>query len=641
VCGICGIFNFDHRCRVERSVLDAMSNQIVHRGPDDEGSFLQENVGLAIRRLSIIDLQTGQQPVTNEDGTVWLVYNGEIYNHRELRKQLEARGHQYRSRSDTETIVHLYEEFGEDCVERLRGMFAFALWDARRRRLFAARDRLGIKPFYYTYTATSFLFGSEIKSLLAHPDLRAELDRSVLPEYLAFGYLSDTGTMFQEVRKLAPGHTLTIDETGQLNVRPYWDVPLNESEEPRAEGYYVETYRGLLEEAVTSHLMSDVPLGVFLSGGLDSSAVAALMTKAREEPIETFSVGYDDTAYSELPYARAVAQHIGSVHHEVRLGREAFFAALPKLIWHEDEPLVWPSSVSLYFVARLARERVTVVLTGEGSDETMAGYNRYAWTLWNARLDGVYRRLVPNKVRKIVQSTVSESPWLTAAMRRRFGHTFLARDGASWPGFYFDNFYTAFSEAEQLSLLTDDLRPSAGSAYRGSMAYWEHSSGDLLSRLLYTDIKTYLVELCMKQDQMSMAASIESRVPFLDHVLVEFAAQIPSEFKTQGLKGKRILKLAVGDLLPESIVNRRKMGFPTPISSWLKGPELESVEALLLDPRTLARCLTKVEAVRQLLSEHRAGYRDHTDHLWRLLNLELWHRVFIDRDSAILARTPT
>jgi asparagine synthase (glutamine-hydrolysing) len=635
VCGICGIFNFDRRCRVERSVLDAMSHQIVHRGPDDEGSFLQENVGLAIRRLSIIDLQTGQQPVTNEDGTVWLVYNGEIYNHRELRKLLEARGHQYRSRSDTETIVHLYEEFGEDCVQHLRGMFAFALWDARRRRLFAARDRLGIKPFYYTRTATSFLFGSEIKSLLAHPDLHSELDRSALPEYLAFGYLSDTGTMFQGVRKLPPGHTLTVDETGQLSIRPYWDMPLNRPEELRAERYYVETYRGLLEQAVTSHLMSDVPLGVFLSGGLDSSAVAALMTKARGEPIETFSVGYDDTAYSELPYARAVAQHIGSVHHEVRMGREAFFAALPKLIWHEDEPLVWPSSVSLYFVAKLARERVTVVLTGEGSDETMAGYSRYAWTLWNARLDGVYRRLVPNKVRKIVRSTVSES-WLTAAMRRRFGHTFLARDGASWPGFYFDNFYTAFSEAEQASLLADDLRPSSGSAYRGSMTYWEKSSGDLLARLLYTDIKTYLVELCMKQDQMSMAASIESRVPFLDHVLVEFAARIPSELKTQGLKGKRILKMAIRDLLPDSIVNRRKMGFPTPISSWLKGPQLDSVEALLLDQRTLARCLTKVEAVRQLFSEHRSGHRDHTDRLWRLLNLELWHRVFIDRDSAIL-----
>ena len=347
MCGICGVMNFSRWHHVERLALEAMNQQIVHRGPDDAGFYLSENVGLAMRRLSIIDLQSGQQPVTNEEGTVWLVYNGEIYNHRELRKQLEARGHHFRSRSDTETIVHLYEEYGRDCVQHLRGMFAFALWDARKRRLFAARDRLGIKPFYYSHTSEQFLFGSEIKSLIAFPGMSTQLNRAALPEYLAFGYLSGTETFFAGIHKLTPGHTLELDETGNLKIEQYWDlVPGDQYGRSRA--YYVDTYRGLLEEAVSSHLMSDVPLGVFLSGGLDSSAIAALMTKVRQSPIETFSVGYRESSYSELPYARTVAAHLGSVHHEIQVSCQDFFDALPNVIWHEDEPVVWPSSVALY-----------------------------------------------------------------------------------------------------------------------------------------------------------------------------------------------------------------------------------------------------------------------------------------------------
>src|SRR5215831_19469062 len=410
MCGICGMFYPDRRERADRGVLAAMNGRIVHRGPDDDGFFVEGNVGLAMRRLSIIDIKTGHQPISNEDEDIWIVYNGELYNHQELRKGLEARGHRYRTKSDTETIVHLYEEYGRDCVRYLRGMFAFAIWDRRKRHLLIARDRLGIKPLYYRYDGKTLLFGSEIKAILAHPGVTPEFHRSMLAEYLAFGYIPEAETMYAGIRKLLPGHTLEISEGGEPRISPYWDLNVKADGDVRPRQYYVEKYRGLLEGCVASHLMSDVPLGVFLSGGLDSSAVAALTTKIRREPIETFAVGYGEEAFSELPFARAVAQHIGSKHHEVRLSREEFFHALPHLIWHEDEPIVWPSSVSLYSVARLARERVTVVLTGEGSDETLAGYTRYAWTLANSRMDNIYRSLTPDILRRFVRQGISAVP---------------------------------------------------------------------------------------------------------------------------------------------------------------------------------------------------------------------------------------
>ena len=629
MCGICGIFYTDATHTVDRGVLAGMNRQIVHRGPDDEGFFVDGNVGLAMRRLSIIDVKTGHQPIANEGESLWIVFNGEIYNHAELRAQLEAQGHRYHTRSDTETIIHLYEQYGRDCVKYLRGMFAFVIWDRNRRILFAARDRLGIKPFYYRFDGRAFLFGSEIKAILAHPGVRAELNVGVLSEYLAFGYLSGSQTMFSGINKLPPAHILEIDSAGKLNLRSYWDltVPVDPEGQPRE--FYVRTYREMLESCVSSHLMSDVPVGVFLSGGLDSSAVAALTTKIRREPIETFAVGYGEEKFSELRYARQVAQHIGSHHHEIRLNREEFFASLPALIWHEDEPIVWPSSVSLYFVANLARERVKVVLTGEGSDETLGGYTRYAWTPANSRMDRLYRSITPAFFRQWIRHGI-ESGVLPSGLRRKLEHTFLGRDGASWPSFYFDNFYSAFSAAEQAELLTPGARELSRNAYAGSMDYWDKSSGDLLHRLLYTDIRTYMVELLMKQDQMSMAASIESRVPFLDHVLVEFTARIPARYSIQGLSGKQILKLAVEDLLPHSIVYRQKMGFPTPWAYWLAGPQLDDLESMLLEPRTLERGLIERDAVRKLFAEHRAGRRDNGDRIWRLLNLETWQRVFID-----------
>jgi asparagine synthase (glutamine-hydrolysing) len=635
MCGITGVLKFEKGGQVDAGLLRRMCAAIIHRGPDDEGIYTQDCVGLGMRRLSIIDLRTGHQPLSNEDGTVWIVFNGEIYNHAALREQLIARGHSFRTNCDTEAIVHLYEEYGRECVQYLEGMFAFAIWDSRQRRLFVARDRLGIKPLYYRLSAQSFLFGSEIKALLAHPDVHPEFHRAVLPEYLAFGYLSGADTFYRGIRKLMPGHWLEIDERGELRIEQYWDLSVISDGSDRDEGYYTSAYRDLLESAVHSHLMSDVPVGVFLSGGLDSSAVAALMTRIRRAPIETFSVGYSEQSYSELPYARIVAQHLNSVHHEVSVSQQEFFDALPKLIWHEDEPIVWPSSVALYFVARLARERVTVVLTGEGSDETLAGYGRYAFTLKNAALDGVYRRLVPGSLRRHVRRSIENSAWMGATLRRKLAHTFLAKDGNSWASFYCDNFFSAFAEQEQAGLLNDDVAREfeAGTSYRHVLDYWESSSGEMLQRLLYTDIKTYLVELLMKQDNMSMAASIESRVPFLDHKLVEFAVRIPQRFQIAGLAGKKILKEAMKDLLPHSILYRKKLGFPTPWSGWLCGSRLEKIQDLLLEPRSLERELFKPESVERLFREHRARYRDHGDRIWRLLNLELWHRVCLDGDS--------
>jgi asparagine synthase (glutamine-hydrolysing) len=612
-----------------------MCDVMAHRGPDDEGTYVQGPVALGMRRLSIVDLSTGHQPLSNEDGTTWIVFNGEIYNHLALRDQLVARGHRYRTHSDTETIVHLYEEYGRDCVQHLRGMFAFALWDSAHKRLFVARDRLGIKPLYYCLTGERFLFGSEIKVLLEHPSVRPQFRRSALPEFLAFGYLSGEETFYENIRKLMPGHTLEVNQEGEVTIRSYWDLPITEPDRSRDESYYVRTYRDLLEQAVSSHLMSDVPLGVFLSGGLDSSAVAALMTRIRRGPIQTFSVGYPEHAYSELPYARAVAQHLKSDHHEVSMTGDDFFEALPKLIWHEDEPIAWPSSVSLFFVAGLAREHVKVVLTGEGSDETLAGYSRYAFTLKNSSAHRLYRGLASSSIRRGVRDLIADSPWIGATARRKLSHTFLGRDGDSWTSIYFDNFFSAFGVAEQRDLLTPATAQefADGAAYQNVLSTWERSSGEPLQRLLATDIKTYLVELLMKQDNMSMAASIESRVPFLDHALVEWAMQVPQGIQIRGMAGKRILKKAMEGLLPHSIIYRPKLGFPTPWSRWLAGPRLDWIEQLLLDERSLSRGYFRREAVQTLFREHRANYRDHYDRIWRLLNLELWQRVCIEADG--------
>lgn len=626
MCGITGILTAAAQPE-DRAILTRMRERLAHRGPDDSGCFNDRHALLGHRRLSIIDLATGRQPIANEDGTRWIIYNGEVFNHAALRPELEAAGHRYQTRSDTETILHAYEQYGADCLARFRGMFAFAIWDAAARTLFCARDRLGKKPFYYFLTDRLFLFASEIKALLEHPAVSAQLEETGLSEYLAFGYLSGEQTLFRGIRKLLPGHRLTLQvgDDGRIRSRleRYWDPPVPAPARQTEEPALVAECRRRLEETVRMRLMSDVPLGMFLSGGIDSSAIAALMRGMVPGPIETFSVGYEERKFSELGFARQVAEHIGSRHREVVVGMRDFFNALPRLVWHEDEPLTWPSSVSLYFVSRLAAQHVKVVLTGEGGDELFAGYARYAHHLFNQRWLPYYRRL-PEAFRAGLRRRIATTSLLSAHWRRKLQHTFLGL-ADDLPSLLLDNFYCAFSGPALASL----LRGAPVAPYDHYLRHWQACAGaHPLQRLLYADQKTYLVELLMKQDQMSMACSIESRVPLLDHTLVEFAAQLPPEMKLRGA-GKYILKKAVEDLLPRHIIYRRKMGFPTPLRQWLKDPRGRPLYALLEDPDGLLGRYLDRTALKEMIRQHLAGQHDWTDRIWRLLNLQIWGHVFL------------
>ena len=640
MCGIAGFVESDAGPSAGQT-LRRMTERISHRGPDDTGLLAESPVFLGHRRLSIIDLSaSGHQPMANEDGSCHIVFNGEIFNHAAIRPALERAGHRYRSRSDTETILHAWEEYGDDCVTHFRGMFAFAIRDRNRQRLFCARDRLGIKPFYYWHNGTVFAFASEIKALLEHPAIAANLNEKLVSEYLAFGYTSGDETLFAGIRKLMPGHTLTVDfsaGTPVVSVRRYWDVPgPAEVRGPdgtslREDRDWVRELRRRLEENIEMRLMSDVPLGMFLSGGVDSSAIAALMKRMVAGPVKTFSVGYNEAAYSELSWARRVAGTIGTDHHEVVIGMEDFFNALPQLVWHEDEPIAWPSSVSLYFVSKLAARHVKVVLTGEGSDELFGGYARYGFYSRNHGRAEAYK-LAPSALRKAVRSFLASSPLLPADLRRKALHTILGRD-PDIRSLYLDNFYGAFTQSEREALLNgSSVRSSVPQAdpYGSFLAYWDKApSTSLLGKMLYADQKTYLVELLMKQDQMSMACSIESRVPLLDHTLVEFAASIPDRLKLHGAESKYIFKKAVEDVLPHDIVYRTKMGFPTPLRAWLMDRRAAPVFEMLRDKGGVLAGLIDTSRLDLLLQQHQSGRIDGTDRLWRLLNLQLWGEMFL------------
>lgn len=631
MCGINGIVHTRASgSTVDSGLLVRMRDIIEHRGPDDAGIFADGNVGLGHRRLYIVDLTTGAQPMFNADRSCVIVYNGEVYDHADQRDDLIARGYTYHSTSDTETILHLYEEYGADCVHKMRGMFAFAIWDKNKNELFIARDRLGVKPLYYVHDQNgSLFFASEIKSLIEAGAVTPHLNYAALPDQLANHGTTYDETLFEGVRRLLPGHFLKWSDGG-LRIEKYWDVEFEPKRSYSDDSDAVAEWYELFRESVKLRLMSDVPLGMFLSGGIDSSAIAAVMSELVDEPIKTFSVGFKEREANEFEFARQVAAKFKTDHHEITITPEQFFAELPNLVWHEDEPLGFEASVPLFFVSKLAQDHVKVVLTGEGSDETLAGYGRYRKALTLLDYGEKYEALTPTLLRGAVRSGVAALP---AALNRKLKRTFLSLD-ADIENIYFDNF-AIFGKKLQGSLFSAETAERlAHSGPFANLHRWlgETDAESLLDRLLYVDTKTYLHELLMKQDQMSMAASVESRVPFLDHKLVEFTAALPERMKLRGRKTKWILREAMKDVLPREILDRPKMGFPVPLGAWLRGGFRHLVDEYLLSERSLSRGIFDEQFLRRIVAEHDRG-EDHASRIFRLMNLEIWHRIFIDGEG--------
>ena len=603
--------------------LAAAAAALRHRGPDDEGFFAEPGVGLAFRRLSIVDLATGHQPLANEDGTVWIAYNGEIYNHRALREELERAGHRYRTRSDTETLVHAYEEWGTGFLRRLHGMFAFALWDRPRRRLFVARDHVGIKPLYWTRANGAFVCASEIKALFAFPGVERRPDPEAVVQHLTLRYAAAPRTLFAGIHKLPPGHSLTV-EGGEPKLERWWR-PVYEPKQTLGPDEALAEVESRLTASVRSHLMSEVPLGALLSGGVDSSLVVALMSRLSDRPVQTFSVGFDAPGpYSELPYARRVAEHCRTDHHEIRVGASDLLRELPALVWHQDEPLSEPAAIPTCMVSRLARETVTVVLTGEGGDELFAGYPKYAVEPWARRIASL-----PAPLREALLSGVVD--------RLPFGFRKLqvvARSArfreeperlAAW--------FAGFAGSERDRIMAHGLRARSSvgvEPFRRALA--ESAARSPLDRMLDVDLRVWLADdLLVKMDKMSMAASVEARVPLLDVPLIEWATRLGDEHKIRGLEGKVLLKRLARRLLPVDVVDRPKVGFTVPLAPWFGGPLRGLLEDTLLASRCLQRGWFEPAALRATIHDHVSGRRDRSRELWTLLTLELWHRAYIDQ----------
>jgi asparagine synthase (glutamine-hydrolysing) len=637
MCGICGIAAPVRSGRtVDEGTLTRMRDAMEHRGPDDAGVYIDPDrrVGLGHRRLSIVDLSpAGHNPMSNEEGSVWITFNGEIYNHRDIRPGLEERGHVYKSASDTETIIHLYEERGPGVVEELRGMFAFAIWDRNRNRLLLARDRVGIKPLYYALAEDGRIyFASEIKAIIESGGVRPELNYSALSDYAANRAPSGEETLFRGIKRLLPGHTLVWSD-GRVEINRYWDVSFAKPEDDLSDGEYVERFTELFEESVRLRLMADVPLGMFLSGGIDSSAIVSAMSRMVSDPIKTFSVAFAEREANELEYARQVAYAYGTDHHEIVVSPDQFFDALPRLVYQEDEPLAHPSSVPLYFVSRLAADHVKVVLTGEGSDELLAGYGKYFTTVYNLAFGRAYERVLPKGARSWLRRKI-EGMSGTSRTRQRLARTFLCVS-PDIESIYFDNF-SVFSLAMQERLFSADTRArmKGSYAYGAAVAHLEESDAvALVDQLLASDLKTYLHELLMKQDQMSMAASIESRVPFLDHKLIEFASALPVRMKLRGMTTKHILRESMRGRLPKAILTRKKMGFPVPVGDWLRGRYRHVLDEYVTSARARERRIFDESFVSELIARHGAG-EDHSERLWALVNFEMGQRQFIDGERA-------
>lgn len=628
---MCGIAGFIDRWsanvtgeRAERANrLDNMCQVIRHRGPDDQGMFVEDGVALGMRRLSIIDLAGGHQPISGEDRTITIVFNGEIYNFKELKADLESRGHTFQTNSDTEAIVHAFEEYGASSVNQLRGMFVFAIWDDKAQQLFIARDRVGKKPLYYTLTADgTFVFGSEIKSLLEHPAVHREIAPESLDAYLTLGYVPDPLSIFKGIFKLPPGNSLLFSK-GQVKVSEYWDFDYSTATS-RKEIDYIEELRELLDESVRLRLISDVPLGAFLSGGVDSSTVVALMARHMDQPVKTFSIGFHEDSYNELEYARLTAKKFGTEHHEFFVTPE-ICEIVEELVWHFDEPFADSSAIPTYMVSKLARQHVTVVLSGDGGDELFAGYTRY---LVDRKRSGF--ALIPGVVRKgIMQPLGTHLPH--GAIGRNFIHN-ISLDPIDR---YLDS-VSVFTRLNKESLYTSDFQRRLGEDKNWATGCFQRlstkvHSTDALDRLLYLDSKTYLPgDILTKVDRMSMAVSLEARAPLLDHKLIEFVTRIPASLKLAGGETKHILKRAVADLVPAEILNRPKQGFGIPMQEWINQQLREPMHEVLTEARTRQRGYLNPKYLNVLLDEHERGRRDHSTGLWALFMLELWHRQFID-----------
>ncbi len=616
MCGICGVFNFGTKEPANTVALKRATDAMRHRGPDDEGLYLVGELGLGNRRLSIIDLPGGHQPLANEAETIWITFNGEIYNYRELRRELEARGHHFRTASDTETIVHLYEEFGLEALQRLRGMFAFALWDGRARRLLLVRDRLGVKPLFYSLGSGRVAFASELRALRELLPRPPEIDPQAVYDFFGFRYIPAPATFYRGVEKLLPGHYLIVDERG-ARAAPYWDVPEEEEPGRASAADYAQQVIESLRESVRLRLIADVPLGVFLSGGTDSSAVVAMAAELGARPLRTFSVGFEEAEYNELPYARRVAKLYAARHEEITVRAQDLSDDLARLVAFRDEPIAEATDVALYRVSRLAAQSVKVVLAGEGGDELFAGYPKYAAD----RLAG----LVSALPQEVTQAIVNLLPYRQRRVKLAL-EALAIRDEAERSATWF----ASFSRPEREALFAPEFlrQIDAGHPARVFAEYLQKARDrPPLKRMLYADLKVWLPDnLLLRGDQMTMAASIEERVPFLDHKLVELAARIPSRLLARAFRTKLLLRRALRPYLPPEILRRRKIGFAVPVGPWFRGPLKSLVADLVLSPEARTRGYFNPASVEQFVHEHFDGTRDRQKQLWALVNFELWCR---------------
>jgi asparagine synthase (glutamine-hydrolysing) len=639
MCGICGIWEYGaSEGRVDLSLVERMRDEMTHRGPDDAGAKVldEARLGLGFRRLSIIDLSpAGNQPMQGCTDRVWLVFNGEIYNHASLREELKRRGHIYKSQTDSETILHLYEERGLDFVNDIEGDFGIALWDAECEQLVLARDRIGIKPLYFFHKDGRFIFASEIKAILKHPLVTPEIDEESLYHYLTFLTTPAPRTLFRDIHKLPAGHLLIVKRDGSIELKQYWDALPPATSETRSEAEHSEEILRLLRDSIRKRMMSDVPFGVFLSGGVDSSANVALMSELMSQPVRTYTVGFeDDDELNELDSARAVSKRFGTDHHEVIIGQQEMQKFLPDLIFHQDEPLADPVCVPLYYVSKLARETGTIVVqVGEGADEIFAGYD---WFRKYVRINDLFWRQaqkVPASLRHSL--TAMAKPLLEASFNKRTAIELTRRLGAGEPLFW--GGAIVFDEEFKRRVLSPEIsaRLEGLSSYEAVRKHLDHIAqarpdADFAARMSYLELKLRLPELLlMRVDKMTMATSVEARVPFLDHTLVECAMGLPVELKIKGTSGKHILKRALEKVLPADLLYRPKRGFGAPIREWFRGESGEVLSGLIMNSSMRRRELFDYAFIARLTDEHRRGARDWSFHLWALLNVSLWYDRWI------------